>query len=286
MYGPVIAWTGDQKSHPVARTQMFLGILLSEFEIEDSLHAMGALKSWVSSTLHLNFIYSGQIEMSWMRYSREALLLLATALLTAYFLLFFTGYSEAPHAILADARNRVLESRGWRFREGVNCSDGSALVAGNVSLKEHKLLTSVTIMPRHGTPQAYLFYANRSASFVNMEGAWVSRGGGWRVEDTILVRLIDLALSAEEKVLSKSGTEARVLFSGTCNPLCLNVFNDVSGLAGSRAGAPSHYSGIILLMDRVPSRIILVFKGAEGSCSVEYAVFNFNEDVQVAPPGI
>ncbi len=216
-----------------------------------------------------------------MRYLGKVLLLVALLAAVVGSLLFLT---EEPRSVLADTRNSVLNSRGWRFAERINCSDAYALVTGNVSLDEHKLLTSVAIFPKHGTPQAYLFYADRNASLVNIEGTWVRRGGGWRVEDTILVRLIDMALSAEEKVLRRSGAEARVLFNGTCSPLCSTVFNDISSLAGSRAVAPSYYSGVIILVDRTPSRIIIVFKGAKSSCSVDYTVFDFNKSILVETP--
>jgi len=221
-----------------------------------------------------------------MRGPRLKLLLAAGGLvaLAGLLLLLLTAPSGDHRALLAEARNRVLNSTGWRFVEGVNCSDSFALVTGNVSLKEHRLWTSVTVLPKTGAPQAYFFYANKTASFVSLEGAWVRSGGGWRVEETVLVRLLELASQAQEVYVSRGNAGVRLLFNGTCSSECISLFNSIATLAGSRVESPAQVSGSVVLSGGAPRRVFLVFRGASGFCAVNYTVFDFNSEIEVRGP--
>lgn len=209
--------------------------------------------------------------------TRKNYLLISAAVMLAVLAALYTALHGDPRAYARGAAERVLGSAGWAFEERVNCTDAYAFVKGNVSISEHAIATSVAALPARGQPRVYLFFANASSSFVNIDGAWLRLGGGWRVEDTVLLKLLGLAEAAENLELRRDGA-VRLVFSGACGESCLKLFGEVAELAGSALRGPERYRGELeVVREEGPWSLRVEFSGAGWRCTVEYTVAGFGK---------
>lgn len=192
---------------------------------------------------------------------------------------------RTPQSLLADAREKVLNSPGWSFMEKINCSDGYALIAGNVSIVTNELSTIITVVPRGAAPRIYLFYSNKSLSMVNVEGGWIISGSGWKPQDTLLGKVLEAAGKAREFYIKQERSLATILFNGTCTVECQNVFSEATGIISSNFKTPRIWSGEVAVTgDGYPTSLLVVFKGDEGYCSLEYRIIKVGVPSSIVRP--
>jgi len=180
------------------------------------------------------------------------------------------------------ALERLASARGWRFEEIIDFGDVKVLVVGNVSLATQELLTSITAW-RAAAAENRIVYSNATHSMVLVEGGWVSRRGGWRLEDTVLYRLLLLARDSPERSAHALGDTRVVEFRGPCRSLCLSLFSELRSLAQSSAPEPESYSGRFIASGCTPLELTVDFESNGSVAKLSYKVTSFDVPVSVKP---
>ncbi|MGC9107400.1 MAG: hypothetical protein ACP5IE_04325 [Infirmifilum sp.] len=221
-----------------------------------------------------------------MEVKRPVLLtIIAGIILAGVIYYIYTSSFEDAKVLLSHAKSSILSWKGWGFEERINCSDTYVFVKGNVSLATHEISTSISVVPKQGSPEAYLFYSNKSTSLVNLEGAWISRGRGWDVEDLLVLRLLDVAMNSTEIYIRGVPEGKVILFNSTCGKTCLDVFTLTAALTETKISSPSVVSGRIkLTLNGQPESLVVVFKGEKGVCRLEYDLIPYNEQPLIIKP--
>lgn len=180
------------------------------------------------------------------------------------------------------ALNKLASAKGWRFEEVVDLGDAKVLVVGNVSLATKELLTSITVL-RANAAEARIMYSNETHSMILIEGGWITRSGGWRLEDTILYRLLLLARDSPEKSTSTTGETRVVEFTGSCSELCMSVFSELRSLAQSSAPEPESYTGRLVASRCAPLELTVSFARDGDVARLSYKVTGFDVRVSARP---
>lgn len=191
---------------------------------------------------------------------------------------------QSPQNIISHAKSLLLSSPGWKFEESINCSDTYALIRGNVSLNTHEISSSILLIPKFGTPQVYILFANATDSFINYEGGWIRSGGGWKEEDILLFRLLETAGNTTEVYDQVIGEKLKIVFNSTCQDSCLKAFEAISAITGTSIPRPSHVFGEITFSPSgKPQTVLAVFKSQNGRCILKYDL-SYNDTLYILKP--
>ncbi|ABL78439.1 hypothetical protein [Thermofilum pendens] len=206
------------------------------------------------------------------------LLAALAALLAVVLVVAVLQTGESPEKVIVDARNRLLGSKGWVFEERVNFTKGwvRVLVSGTVDLGSHTLNTTVVVL-RGSQPSLSVIYSNRSVTLVNLGGGWARAGEGWRVNDTVIYRLLELARASPEKHLKPSAKGFTVFFGGGCTDTCTGLYQYLLRLAGLEGSNPTSYKGVLTVEEGYPRAVYVEFyEGGEATCSLLYSLRPLN----------